>query len=695
MKRGFILIILIVFIIAISNLVFSISPPPCETGYASNTFCGSEHTVDRHYQQLSGNNCINSVQLIQDCALTNQICIGSTDIYGSGAYCGNKTGCANECYTGQNICTGYGGYVNRYVATCGNYDSDPCLEYQVSQPFYKDCGSAYSCMNGECISPCTNGAINPPNCNSCTEVFVLQNNQCVPKYCDDVSFEIKEVCYDKKAEQIAKTIKISLYNNGSRNLFDGFLIVELVEGSVNVHQFTPDRYLKPEEYYTNDEMGSALPGKYNVTGRWNFDFSRISKIFLSFDGCMKKNIEKITDCDTKEVLYTTPKQQNSLTEQTSEQNIENQTINKESKTSMGKYIVIILIVVGIIILGLFLRKRISKIPKKPKEIKELKETKKEFEEKERISSDIENAISVSNFSVKHGNKIVLENVNFKIKRGTFVSLIGPAGTGKSTIIESIVGRKKPDSGKIMIFDKNINDKSIFQHVGFVPQSPEIYMNQTVIHNLITSGTKWGIKDTKEKSEKIINKLNLSNRKDVTANKLSGGQIKLLSLAMELIRDPELLVLDEPTTGLDPNTRNQIITILSSLTGYDHKTVLITTHFMDDAEECDEVILIGNKKILAQGSPSKLEKMLPGGGKVVNIILDNVTDDLLRKIEKIEGIENIIREGREINILTNDPNPIKIGNKITEIGGVVNETKLTKSTMKEVFVYFTGANPEEK
>ena len=169
---------------------------------------------------------------------------------------------------------------------------------------------------------------------------------------------------------------------------------------------------------------------------------------------------------------------------------------------------------------------------------------------------------------------------------------------------------------------------------------------------------------------------------------------VISLGMELIRDIELCILDEPTTGLDPNTRNNIITILSQISTQLHKTIFFTTHFMDDAEECDNVIILSDKKIAAQGPPLKLEKMLPGGGKVVNVILDNVTDDLLEKIQKIEGIKKIVREGRNLRILTDDPNAIKLGQKIDEIGGVVNETKIDRATMMEVFVYYTGKEPEK-
>ena len=106
------------------------------------------------------------------------------------------------------------------------------------------------------------------------------------------------------------------------------------------------------------------------------------------------------------------------------------------------------------------------------------------------------------------------------------------------------------------------------------------------------------------------------------------------------------------------------------------------------------MIINNKKVVANGSPEKLKKMLPGSGKMVTLVLDNSTKDLLEKIKKIKGVERVIAEGRTLNILTNNPNAIEIATKIHELGGYVNESKISKATMKEVFVFFTGKNPED-
>ena len=378
-----------------------------------------------------------------------------------------------------------------------------------------------------------------------------------------------------------------------------------------------------------------------------------------------------------------------------ENSITDTQINQDKKVLKSNWIYFTGVILIFILGGLFFLN--YKKEKKPKTQKEKLIKENSFEEDKEISKipeDVKEAINISGLRVKKGSKTILEDINFSVKRGDFVSLLGPSGSGKSTIIEILAGRKKQTSGNIKIFEKKLGTENINHLIGFVPQGNEVYMNQSVLQNLENSAIKWDIKNSKEKIEKVLDNVKLSERKNLVASKLSGGQLKLLSLAMELIREPELLILDEPTTGLDPITRNQIITILSNLSRDNKKTILITTHFMDDAEECDEVVIIDNKKVVAKGTPEKLKKMLPGSGKMITLVLDNSDKDLLEKIRKTQGIEKIIAEGRTLNILMENPNAVEIANEIHKYGGYVNESKIAKATMKEVFVFFTGRKPEE-
>jgi len=457
----------------------------------------------------------------------------------------------------------------------------------------------------------------------------------------------------------------------------------------------------PLFYYKNFKNGKTINLK-GVAFRENYglltygDFMEISESpyfyflpvedFTETPSCFSniRQVENITNCLTGEVIWQKPPET---------------TVEKATKQIKGLImdpffyypVLAIILLVGIFFFFKYKKPSFKKLKEKKLDIKPNKTQEKP---KSNIPPSITNAISIKNLTVQYRRTKILDNVDINISRGDLVCLLGPAGTGKSTIMEAIVGRKKPTTGTIKVFDKNIKEKEVYNYVGFVPQGPEIYESQTVEQNLMSSAIKWGIKNPKEKIEEILPIVSLDQRRNLKASKLSGGQTKLLSLAMELIRDPELLILDEPTTGLDPNTRNNIITILSRLVTKQNKTVFFTTHYMDDAEECDEVIIIADGNIAAQGSPNKLERRLPGNGKIVNIILDNVTEELINNIKKIDGVKRVISEGRNIRIITDEPNAIKLGQKINEIGGIVNRTERINATMTEVFVYHTGKELEE-
>ncbi len=305
-------------------------------------------------------------------------------------------------------------------------------------------------------------------------------------------------------------------------------------------------------------------------------------------------------------------------------------------------------------------------------------------------------VSVSGLSKKYKTSEILKDVSFDVKQGSLCSIVGPSGGGKSTVIESLSGRLSPDSGTVELLGKDVamSREDLNKFIGFVPQHPELYLDQSVWSNMINSAIKWEVEDAKAKSEKILKQLGILDRKDVIAKNLSGGQLKRLSLGMELIREPPLLILDEPTTGLDPTSRDQILSALSHLVSTEKKTVLFSTHFMDEAEHCDEVIILGNAQILAKGPPSELARKMPGRGKVVHIILEAVSEDLVSKVSGLGGVKKVIREGRVLKFIMDSPKPIEISQKIEEFGGVIEEAKIAKAGMKEVFVYYTGVYPED-
>ena len=501
--------------------------------------------------------------------------------------------------------------------------------------------------------------------------------------CDEISINVLEVCYDNKKD----TVNFLIQNTGSVTLINLFVLIKdtygggrntrLTEGGEPLYSSVTKQYVVSLALDPIDTISHFII----TPDFFNYECSEEIDVFIP-----KTDIR---DCDSNELLFEDIDDTLEINQQGTP------TFPNISSIKKPNWYIYLIILFGVVVLffalkGFFKKEDIGKsLENKQREIEyfesKIKPSKKAIKKTSKINTNVDNAIEVSNLSMRRGRTGVLNDIGFKIKNGDFCAIVGVSGGGKSSIIEAIVGRKEY-TGTIKIYNQKLN-QDIKSIIGFVPQSPELYMNQTVEQNMQNSCTKWGI--SKDVIEDTLDKLHLSHRKNLEVKKLSGGQLKLLSLGMELIRDPELLILDEPTTGLDPENRNQIITILSQLSSKYKKTVIITTHFMDDADEADDVILVKEGKIVIQGSPSKLIKMMPGSGKIINIILDEVNPNLLSKIEKIAGVKKIIRDGRSLKIITTEPNPIKLGNKITDIGGIIDETKSINATMAEVFVYYIG------
>lgn len=510
--------------------------------------------------------------------------------------------------------------------------------------------------------------------------------------CGDVNLTITNFCYEITEDNVIFKIEIINYGSYSplaislfyNDLFETFGYTEYMwmeESKWNQGE---------EEAYTEFKNGKKLNLEYSPSSiEESLELKKLSEITIAptemrdwNKHCLDLRVkpEKITNCITKEQIWPTKNIFKNIGLFGSNTNFKVK--NLIISINFNK-IYIILIIVLIATAIFFLLKKVKKFKVKRKKLVTLPE-----KPVSAIPKIITTAISIKNFTVKYRNTNILDNVSLETKRENLVCVLGPSGTGKSTIIEALMGRKTPTSGTIKIFDQSIKNKGVYDYVGFVPQNPELYMNQTVEENLLSSATKWGIKNPEYIIKQILSTIGLIKRKDLKASKLSGGQIKLLSLGMELIRNPELLILDEPTTGLDPNTRNNIITILSRIVIDKKKTVFFSTHYMDDAEECDEVIIISQGKIVAQGAPKRLKKRLPSGGKIVNVILDNVTNDLLREIKNLPGVEEVISGGRDIKIITQNPSAVKLAQKIEGLGGIVNKTEIINATMEEVFVYYT-------
>ncbi len=203
---------------------------------------------------------------------------------------------------------------------------------------------------------------------------------------------------------------------------------------------------------------------------------------------------------------------------------------------------------------------------------------------------------------------VLDNINLELQAGKIVGIIGPSGAGKSTAIRCLMGMEKLDQGSADIFDTKMPNRKILKRIGYMGQNNALYDNLSGKENLVFFGSLMGLTGTAldraiEKNMQLVDLLDFLNKPVKT---YSGGMKRRLSLAITLLSNPDLLVLDEPTVGIDPSLRVAIWEQLRELAN-NNKGIIMTTHVMDEAEKCDYVGLIIEGKLFAFGSPKELEE----------------------------------------------------------------------------------------
>jgi ABC-2 type transport system ATP-binding protein len=217
-------------------------------------------------------------------------------------------------------------------------------------------------------------------------------------------------------------------------------------------------------------------------------------------------------------------------------------------------------------------------------------------------------IEVNNLAKQFKNALAVNNISFKINKGTIIGLLGPNGCGKSTTIGMMLGLIKPTSGTVVINGQNIenNRTSLLEKMNFISPYIELPKKLTVEENLKVYGRLYGVKNLEGKISEIMEKLNLTEFKKRKTGELSSGQKNRVSLAKALVNDPEILFLDEPTESLDPDVGDNIRTFIEDYASKKGATILLASHNMNEVERlCHEVMMMKDGKIIDKGKSSDL------------------------------------------------------------------------------------------
>lgn len=217
-------------------------------------------------------------------------------------------------------------------------------------------------------------------------------------------------------------------------------------------------------------------------------------------------------------------------------------------------------------------------------------------------------ISVENLSVQFGGFTALHDVSTTITNGKITGLIGPSGAGKTTLMRCIVGRQRPSAGTVTVLGSAAGSPVLRSRVSYKTQEVSIYRDLTVAQNLRYFATMMNVPKIElvEQVNQLIAVMGMQRQTNQLAGSLSGGQKQRVSLAIALIGNPELLILDEPTVGLDPILRDDLWTMFRQLAN-DGASLLISSHVMDEAERCDDLMLIRDGQIVAHQTPAEMRR----------------------------------------------------------------------------------------
>ncbi len=223
---------------------------------------------------------------------------------------------------------------------------------------------------------------------------------------------------------------------------------------------------------------------------------------------------------------------------------------------------------------------------------------------------IENSIKVINLKKSYGNKEAVKNLNFEIKENQIIGLLGPNGSGKTTTIGMLLGLLKPSSGEVLINGLNLEDNliEILQKINFISPYIELPKKLTVKQNLIVYGKLYSVKNLNDRIDYLVNKLRLETLLNRITGELSSGQKNRISLAKAIINEPSVLLLDEPTASLDPETGDFVRTFLENYKKEKKVSILLASHNMDEVTRlCSSIMMMKDGLIIDEGTPINLIK----------------------------------------------------------------------------------------
>lgn len=293
-----------------------------------------------------------------------------------------------------------------------------------------------------------------------------------------------------------------------------------------------------------------------------------------------------------------------------------------------------------------------------------------------------NIIEISNLNKSFGEVKAVQDLSFRVKKGELFAFLGLNGAGKSTTISIMCGQLGKDSGKVYINGEDLDRSvdTVKRDLGVVFQNSVLDKSLSVYDNLKSRAALYGITGNafKQRLSELSELLNFKDILKRTVGKLSGGQRRRIDIARALLHQPKILILDEPTTGLDPQTRKTVWSVVSQLRRQENMTVFLTTHYMEEAADADYVIILDSGKISAQGTPLELKNSYTGDF----ITLYNISE---QQVKQLELPYEALRDAYRVSV----PDTKTATELILKYPDIFNDYEITKGKMDDVFLAVTG------
>jgi ABC-2 type transport system ATP-binding protein len=298
----------------------------------------------------------------------------------------------------------------------------------------------------------------------------------------------------------------------------------------------------------------------------------------------------------------------------------------------------------------------------------------------------EAVVDVKGLTKQFSGKTVVDNVDLTVKRGEIVGFLGPNGSGKTTTIRMICGLLKPNagSGTCLGYDILTQSDLIKLQVGYMTQRFSLYEDLTIEENLDFVARLYALIPRKRYVADTLDRLGLANRKHQLAGTLSGGWKQRLALAASVMHQPKLLLLDEPTAGVDPKARREFWDEIHELAA-EGLTVLVSTHYMDEAERCHRIVYIAYGKIIARGT---VPEVIAQSGLVTIIVTGGDAAKIARRLRGMDGVEQVASFGTDLHVVGTDPARLK-ASVDTAIAGTGAKAAGDATILEDVFIRLMG------